>query len=451
MRESKLSKAELLQKIDDLENKIIQLNTSKNHLISDENWAFSILKSIPDVIFIYSLNLVYESIIPGIDDNDFIIPIEDHIGKNIDQVNLPKKIKELFTKHVNLLKETGIPQKYEYAINIKGKEKWFSTVINYRTNENHKPIGITSVVGDVTERKLTDLKFKTIANYTKNWAFWRDVEGETIYISPACETISGYSQQEFIDNPTLYKGIIHPDDKELYNNHSAKIMVDKSDGEIDFRVITKSGDIRWINHRCNELYEEGHPIGRRVSNMDITDRKSVEKEMEYLATHDPLTDLPNRVLFAELSRQAIIRTERNQWISAILFFDLDNFKGINDSYGHQGGDKFLQWITAQVKKSIRSSDTLARFSGDEFVLFLDNVGSVENLEYICKNILAQISKPDAINPLNIKVSASIGICMVPEHGNDIESLLKKADNAMYAAKTSGKNNYKFYNKNMSTT
>ncbi len=168
---------------------------------------------------------------------------------------------------------------------------------------------------------------------------------------------------------------------------------------------------------------------------DITEIKQVESKLQYLSTHDPLTDLPNRILFFDRLSHAITRSRRSEQKLAILFLDLDGFKEINDTHGHQVGDLLLQTIAARIKKIFsRESDTIARFGGDEFVIMLENPGNFDSIKTLGQKTLKTIATPIQIDQLELQVSASIGISIFPDDGETVDVLIEKADKAMYRAK-----------------
>lgn len=176
---------------------------------------------------------------------------------------------------------------------------------------------------------------------------------------------------------------------------------------------------------------------------DITQRKQVEERLQYLATHDPLTELPNRELFNDRLIHSLSLAKRNDRHVAVLFMDLDGFKSVNDQFGHEKGDQFLKVIANRLEGCIRESDTVARLGGDEFTFILENIDDEENVVTVVDKILTSISKPYTFEDHKIKISASIGISLHPHDGDDPQTLVKSADLAMYSAKQSGKSRYMF--------
>jgi diguanylate cyclase (GGDEF)-like protein len=177
---------------------------------------------------------------------------------------------------------------------------------------------------------------------------------------------------------------------------------------------------------------------------DITQRKDEEQRLKYLATHDYLTDLPNRFLFQDRLNQSISKSLRSSSSLAILYLDLDNFKEINDAFGHSNGDKVLQQIGTTLQYVVRESDTVARIGGDEFVILLNNLGDQRNATLVAEKILQSFSVPIIIQEKEIYLSWSIGISIFPTDGQNAQFLLQAANAAMYHAKEEGKNRFSFY-------
>ncbi|MGB5082720.1 MAG: diguanylate cyclase [Burkholderiales bacterium] len=174
------------------------------------------------------------------------------------------------------------------------------------------------------------------------------------------------------------------------------------------------------------------------------ERKRVEKHIQHLASHDALTSLPNRIMFSEVLNMAIQSARRNDRKFAVLFIDLDRFKVINDTLGHEAGDRMLQEMGTRIRDTVRASDVVARLGGDEFVVLVQEVGEPEQVETVARKILAALIEPMVISEQECRVSASVGICMYPADAQTEPSLMKNADIAMYHAKEEGKNTYRFY-------
>lgn len=177
---------------------------------------------------------------------------------------------------------------------------------------------------------------------------------------------------------------------------------------------------------------------------EITARKQVEKMIQYMASHDDLTGLPNRALFRDRLDMAQNMALRNKAKLAILFIDLDGFKAVNDSYGHKVGDLLLQEVAKLLQATVRQSDSVARIGGDEFIILLYGINDKEDAAVVAEKILAAFKQPILLGGQSAKVGASIGISIFPDHSTDSKKLIACADDAMYGIKKSGKNAYAFY-------
>ena len=269
-----------------------------------------------------------------------------------------------------------------------------------------------------------------------------DANAIILTVNDAFTKITGYSSSDVIGrDPRLLKSGQHP--PEFFEAMWESLLANGSwQGEITNR--RKNGEIypEWLT--INSVNGEDGAVINYVSIFrDISAVKNSQQRIEFLATHDELTGLPNRTLLSDRLRQAISMARRHGHKVAVLFIDLDNFKNINDSLGHDVGDILLQQTTERLQKSVRDVDTLARLGGDEFVAVL---GSVEpdDINLVAARIVSAISASFRVNGNNLFVSASIGISIFPDDGDDSGTLLKNADTAMYSAKERGRNQYQFF-------
>ena len=217
----------------------------------------------------------------------------------------------------------------------------------------------------------------------------------------------------------------------------------------DSEVRNKAGERLMISWKNGLLMgDDGDVAGMISSGEDITELKKTEDQLAFLAHHDTLTGLPNRSLLTARLQHALQIAHRQPTLIAVCFFDIDNFKNINDSYGHDIGDELLITVSKRITDVIRKQDTLARLGGDEFVLVLENIRDKTEVAVIIEKILTSFSQPMDIEANRLSVTTSIGISLYPQDGLDVNTLIKYADTAMYQAKGDGKNAYAFYAEHM---
>jgi diguanylate cyclase (GGDEF)-like protein/PAS domain S-box-containing protein len=280
-----------------------------------------------------------------------------------------------------------------------------------------------------------------------------DNSGEAILITDAQQRIIAV-------NPAFYAITQYPEEEVIGKKPS--VLSSGRQDEPFYQAMWKSinetglwqGEI-WNRRKNGEVYPEWLSIGtvknaqNEVINYiglfsDITRRKEDEARIERLAHYDSLTQLPNRALFADRLKHALVSGARNGKKSALLFLDLDKFKAVNDTMGHLVGDLLLQSVAERLKGCVRESDTICRQGGDEFLILLGEVGGAEDAEKVANKVIAAMSQPHHIGNHLLNITFSIGISICPDDASDDETMLKHADDAMYRAKAKGRNNYQFY-------
>lgn len=210
-----------------------------------------------------------------------------------------------------------------------------------------------------------------------------------------------------------------------------------------------NGDIFPMELRISEFKLDGQAMFIGIMH-DITERKATEEKIIHLAHYDALTDLPNRSLVQDRIQQTIAWARRAEAQFAVMFIDLDKFKNINDTLGHDAGDQLLQMVAHRLTESLRAEDTVGRQGGDEFIVLLANLSAAEDSAVVAQKILGSLAAPFVINGQDLRTGASLGIAVYPQDGEDVETLLKNSDTAMYHAKEAGRSNYQFFAKEMNT-
>lgn len=276
---------------------------------------------------------------------------------------------------------------------------------------------------------------------------WDEIEDCLIFCTEEASAIYGITVEESLARSTTLQGnaeSTHPDDLAEYENVMMEAFENKTGYDITIREFRKDGEIRYIRHIGEPvLNEQGELIQTVGTIQDVTDQKLTEEKIAHMARHDALTDLPNRALFLDRLETGLKAAKREKRQLAILFIDLDGFKDINDSDGHQMGDQLLIDVANRLNECVREMDTVSRIGGDEFAVILGGDITKDRVVPLAEKILTAISRPFELAKGARSIGASIGISLFPHDGETPDSLLAHADEAMYAVKRSGKNGYQF--------
>ena len=317
-------------------------------------------------------------------------------------------------------------------------------------NDAGKPIRSIGTVQDITKQHEEEMQLLQYATVFKNLGegiMITDDKSNITAVNPAFTKITGYSQEEVLEkNPKILSSGQH--NKEFF----AQMWMDLNEAG------HWQGEI-WNRRKNGEVYPEWLSISTIKDNegklnnyiavfSDISMIKKTEEELRFLAHHDPLSKLPNRLMFEERLNHALEQCHRHKERVALFSIDLDRFKQINDTFGHPHGDLLLQKVAKRLKNLLREEDMVARISGDEFVVILENIKSDYDTAQIAQKILDDISSPMILYPYEISITASIGIAISPEDGDNSMALFKNVDAALYKAKELGRNKYEFFSKEM---
>jgi diguanylate cyclase (GGDEF)-like protein/PAS domain S-box-containing protein len=279
-----------------------------------------------------------------------------------------------------------------------------------------------------------------------------DISGNITYLNQVAERMTGWPGEEASGRPfaevfQIIEGVTR---EPARNPMQLAVKQDQAVGlTSNCILIRRNGCESAIEDSTAPIHSRtGQVIGAVIVFRDVSEARSMRLKMTHLAQYDFLTDLPNRLLLKDRITQAISLSRRHGKPLAVLFLDLDGFKHINDSLGHEIGDKVLQLVAQRVVACLRTSDTVSRHGGDEFVILLSEVADPGDAAFSAEKILTALARPHAISELNVNLSASIGISIYPQDGHDAETLIKNADTAMYQAKGKGSNKYHFFSQNM---
>jgi diguanylate cyclase (GGDEF)-like protein len=295
-----------------------------------------------------------------------------------------------------------------------------------------------------------------------HWTY--DFSSSELSFSPECYRIFGISEGTPLDFAALL-GQIHPDDRERVGREMAVSHEERRSCRIDHRI-TAEGEAERVVHMQGELRCDafGKASGMRGSIQDVTERVRAEERIRYLAYHDSLTGLGNRLLFRDRLTRAIERARRGHGVTGIIFIDIDRFKRINDTLGHSAGDELLCAVSERLSRAVRHTDTVvrgtdsggpsdsvSRLGGDEFTVLLDELKEPYDISRVARRIQEYMPEPFEIEGQEVFVTASMGIACWPMDGEDLSTLMRNADLALYEAKNQGRDNYKFYSKSMNVS
>ncbi len=270
------------------------------------------------------------------------------------------------------------------------------------------------------------------------------------HISPGIEALTGEPPERFLNGEITHRQFIHPDDRDMVVDVVKKAVGERDTYNIEYRICVRDNCIRWVSERGRASYSAiGQPLWLDGVILDVTDRKVAELAIRDLAFFDPLTGLPNRRLLTDRLTQQIAATDRSKRYDALLFIDMDNFKSVNDSLGHEAGDLLLIEVARRLLDNVRENDSVARLGGDEFVLILDNLAD-NNIQatviarQISEKLTSALNQPYQLGEQLQHSSPSVGITTFSGYGATVEELLRQADQAMYDAKSDGRNRLKVH-------
>ena len=366
---------------------------------------------------------------------------------------ISKELAHLFYK----IYKTEIPVKsYDLSFIRKDGTRAYNEIsVTVLKNAKGEIIGFRGIARDITERKQmeeslrqSEERYRTVIEQIEDGYFETDLRGNFTFVNEAESRNLGYTGEELI-GMNRHQYTDEKNVKALFRlfNNVYKTGIPVKTHEVE--LIKKDGAIAYNEISVNLIRNKnGEAIGFRGISRDITERKRQQEKIHYLATHDSLTGLPNRMMLNQLLSHAINAAKRHNRKLAVFFIDLDRFKIINDMLGHEAGDRLLQEIALRFRQALRSMDIVARMGGDEFVVLIEEIENCEQISTVAHKLMAEAAKPFSLMSEEFRVTASIGISIYPKDGETEQSLLKNADIAMYFAKEEGKNNFQFYSKDI---
>jgi diguanylate cyclase (GGDEF)-like protein/PAS domain S-box-containing protein len=289
----------------------------------------------------------------------------------------------------------------------------------------------------------SEQKFRLITEHSSDLIRIVDEAGVIQYASPSHKTILGYEPEELEGKSLLI--ILHPDDVPVVQKrlHHKK----KERYSLEYRARTKHGSYIWMESHISSIFDENGQFLHYIAvARDISERKAYEEKLEQMAFYDALTGVANRRFFQEQLVKQIEQAKQNNTRFALMYLDCDRFKWVNDAFGHDVGDELLQYFVARLKTCLLESDIISRWGGDEFAVLLSRIQSKEEAAQVAQQIIQSMQIPWNIKSYEFIMTSSIGIAFYPEDGQTVEELLSHADQALYQAKTEGRNKFYFYEK-----
>ena len=393
------------------------------------------------------------------------------------------------------LLETGEECAIEYRFHRgDGQIRWLRELSNVHLSDDDQITQTLGVVQDITDRVVyeEELVFKdALANQAESITdighfIYDEIKEQYLFASEGLGQIFGMNPAELTTRVTSKESevdLLHVDDRERVQKTYDDFLSMGDSWNVEFRLVRADGEVRWVREvgkahvtnrgipeqtvgviqditdqklaeqeiidARNTLEKQVHKRTRELAatikqlQQEIAEREKISAELDFMANHDALTGLPSLRLCKDRLEHSLAEARRNKQVTAVMFLDLDGFKKVNDSLGHEFGDLVLKVIADRIKVEIRETDTVARIGGDEFIIILSSLPELGIVERIATSLIAEISRPIQIEQNSATVGASIGIALYPENGDSAQELMRSADRAMYQVKESGKNNFAF--------
>lgn len=354
---------------------------------------------------------------------------------------------------------TGEPVRdVRHAIQLPdGQHRLLSTNGALIKDHNNQIQNLVFTVNDITEQvaaetalRESEARFRLLAENMLDLVCLHTLDGTYVYVSPSCRTVLGYDPEKLIG--TSPYALIHPEDCARIWQEGHQLALQGQCVSVTYRHRCKEGQYLWLETLINPIYSKtGQVVQLQTTSRNVTEKVEIQAKLKHDALHDALTGLPNRSFLMERLHYSLERLHHHvDFKFALLFLDVDRFKVINDSMGHQIGDALLFKFAHKLKGLVRSVDVAARLSGDEFVLLLENVEGIHDAVRVAEEILAELREPFILQGREVFVTTSIGIVLGSRHYDQELELLRDADIAMYRAKNSGKACYAIFNPQMHT-
>jgi diguanylate cyclase (GGDEF)-like protein/PAS domain S-box-containing protein len=357
------------------------------------------------------------------------------------ELRLPDEpLKQAFDGHVT---------SYEVEVPHANGNKLFFYVTQVPIIINEEVSGVYIIAQDITEKlemeraiKHSEEKFRLITEHSSDLIKVIDKEGCVTYASPSYRNLLGAHYQHIIGQKLTFG--LFEEDKEMLEDSLKRIYGNGVSIRMEYRYLNEKATPVWVEVNATSIAGEREMDHVVLTGRIISERKQLQEQLIYQAYHDSLTGLPNRRLLEQELKAAIEKAEAYTGKLALLFLDCDNFKEINDTYGHDIGDELLAELSQRLVACVRSEDIVARMGGDEFVILLNQVEDQEHIMMVANRIQKSLQQPYLLDNREIEATSSIGISIYPENGTSTKELFRKADQALYHVKNNGRNDYQLY-------
>lgn len=417
---------------------------------SSEARILAIAEALPDLLFLLDENGQYLEVFAGNSQELLYKDPAELKGKRLSEV-LPPDVANIFMDVIKAALDKGKVQIIEYSLEVPAGRRDFEARFapsDYTVNGKRT---LVCLARDLTDAKKIEAKSKLIGQVVQaatEGVVILDISRNVVSVNPAYEEMFGVSAEDVLGAEAGFCTDI--DDPDIYDQIWQAIDKNGSwQGELTARRSNGDAFPLWLT--LDAAHMQSNTITHYVALLtDVSEIKQSRQQLEHIATHDSLTGLPNRILFQDRLQQAVSRSLRTNKPGAVLFLDLDRFKIINDSLGHQIGDELLIKVAERLSTLLRKEDTLARLGGDEFTLIIELLDGVEQAELVADKILHAFSEPFQPGDFKLEITTSIGISLFPRDGTDVDTLTKQADIAMYSAKEAGRNRYRLFTQDLTS-